>query len=303
MSERKSATPLFSTASEPRESLMSDFSGHWAEDEIDYVLEKGWMVGDPDGNFRPDDTVTRAELAKVLTNVDETYPPDTEIPPVDPPPDGEYYIPVFQGPILTHDGNPTVRGSYNKTSEGTETITNTLFNGQVRCSKGLLILRNCEVKGGGRDWAVAGWGGRVFLDQCEIWDAEDGLKDDVDTLQTTVHKLRSTNAEPHSDAVQLQGSGSKATHRWSYLNGYYATGSFANSAIIVKNDIGNGALQEITVEDCYLNGGNYTVYLRSGGAGPGPVVSDFKRCFWGGEARYGERSGSARVWDVTKVGA
>ena len=43
-----------------------DYKGHWAEEAIDYVKAKGYMVGYPDGNFYPDDTVTRAQLAEVV---------------------------------------------------------------------------------------------------------------------------------------------------------------------------------------------------------------------------------------------
>jgi len=44
----------------------SDYAGHWAEAAIDRCRELGLMQGDPDGKFRPNDPVTRAELAAVL---------------------------------------------------------------------------------------------------------------------------------------------------------------------------------------------------------------------------------------------
>jgi len=49
----------------------ADFTGHWAEAEILKVIEAGVMVGDDTGGcntvvFRPDDPLTRAEMAVIL---------------------------------------------------------------------------------------------------------------------------------------------------------------------------------------------------------------------------------------------
>jgi len=41
----------------------SDIDGHWAEEQIKAWLQKGLIKGYPDGTFRPDQPVTRAELA------------------------------------------------------------------------------------------------------------------------------------------------------------------------------------------------------------------------------------------------
>ena len=43
-----------------------DAIGHWAEKEIRRAFERGLLRGYPDGSFRPDKPVTRAELAVVL---------------------------------------------------------------------------------------------------------------------------------------------------------------------------------------------------------------------------------------------
>ena len=44
----------------------SDISGHYAEDVINKYANSGIISGYPDGTFRPDNSVTRAELAKIL---------------------------------------------------------------------------------------------------------------------------------------------------------------------------------------------------------------------------------------------
>lgn len=46
--------------------MTNDYTGHWAEDSIKRVMDKGLMVGDGQGNFRPDDKITRAEVAVII---------------------------------------------------------------------------------------------------------------------------------------------------------------------------------------------------------------------------------------------
>lgn len=43
-----------------------DIDGHWAKADIDYVLEKGFMYGLPEGRFAPDMSVTRGMFVTVL---------------------------------------------------------------------------------------------------------------------------------------------------------------------------------------------------------------------------------------------
>lgn len=46
-----------------------DYSTHWAVKDIDLAIERGLMKGYPDGTFKPDKLVTRAELAVVLNRI------------------------------------------------------------------------------------------------------------------------------------------------------------------------------------------------------------------------------------------
>ena len=41
----------------------------WAKEAVQKAEEQGLMLGDPDGNFRPNDPITRAELAVVLSRL------------------------------------------------------------------------------------------------------------------------------------------------------------------------------------------------------------------------------------------
>ena len=45
----------------------NDINNHWAKDTIEKWKDKGIISGYPDGTFKPDAPVTRAELAKILT--------------------------------------------------------------------------------------------------------------------------------------------------------------------------------------------------------------------------------------------
>ncbi len=45
----------------------SDVAGHWAEEEIGKAYDSGSVNGNPDGTFRPDATISRAEFLKMLT--------------------------------------------------------------------------------------------------------------------------------------------------------------------------------------------------------------------------------------------
>jgi len=44
-----------------------DYIGHWAENQIKEFIEKGYILGYPDGSFKPDKEITRAEFF-ALTN-------------------------------------------------------------------------------------------------------------------------------------------------------------------------------------------------------------------------------------------
>jgi peptide/nickel transport system substrate-binding protein len=53
----------------PNTVVASDLSGHWAEQIIGQLVEKGFISGYPDGTFKPDNPVTRAEFIKILSSV------------------------------------------------------------------------------------------------------------------------------------------------------------------------------------------------------------------------------------------
>ena len=41
-------------------------AGHWASGVIAYATTQGWISGYPNGNFGPDETLTRAQLVSIV---------------------------------------------------------------------------------------------------------------------------------------------------------------------------------------------------------------------------------------------
>jgi hypothetical protein len=52
----------------PTGGSFSDVSGHWAEAWIEQLKAEGITSGYPDGTYRPENQVTRAEIAVFLVN-------------------------------------------------------------------------------------------------------------------------------------------------------------------------------------------------------------------------------------------
>lgn len=57
---------LSSTTSVVAKEKFNDIEGHWAERVIEKWENTGYINGYPDGSFKPDSPVTRAELSKIL---------------------------------------------------------------------------------------------------------------------------------------------------------------------------------------------------------------------------------------------
>ena len=47
---------------------LTDIDGHWSEQYVEYGVEHGYINGYPDGSFKPDASVTRAEFATMLNS-------------------------------------------------------------------------------------------------------------------------------------------------------------------------------------------------------------------------------------------
>jgi N-acetylmuramoyl-L-alanine amidase len=49
--------------------VKNDYSKHWAKNSIQKMVDTKIMIGDGKGTFRPDDKITRAEVAQTITNL------------------------------------------------------------------------------------------------------------------------------------------------------------------------------------------------------------------------------------------
>jgi len=88
--------------------VLSDISGHWAEAEILRWNSYGILGGYPDGTFRPDNTVTRGELAKIINKLMH-FPEAPDGVEIFTDLDGKWYAPdvnalAFQGAYLVTHG-------------------------------------------------------------------------------------------------------------------------------------------------------------------------------------------------------
>lgn len=64
----------------PEEQLiLTDIADHWAETSIKKLVALGAIKGCPDGTFKPDDTITRAEFSTVLVKAFELVPQNGKV--------------------------------------------------------------------------------------------------------------------------------------------------------------------------------------------------------------------------------
>ena len=69
----------FSDAKPVKGVKFSDVSaGHWAYEAIAIAAKMGWIEGYPDGTFRPDATITRAEMMTLVNRALERVPSDED---------------------------------------------------------------------------------------------------------------------------------------------------------------------------------------------------------------------------------
>ena len=56
------------------ESTFTDIDGHWAKEDIEFAASVGWVRGYPDGTYRPQDNITRAEFMTLANRMLERQP-------------------------------------------------------------------------------------------------------------------------------------------------------------------------------------------------------------------------------------
>ena len=94
----------------------SDIEGHWANEYINSAAQKGWVAGYPDGTYKPDQAITRAEFMTLVNKVlerrvlkEDILPDARQFP--DLSPDEWYYVEV-QEAINSHHYERATRQDY-----------------------------------------------------------------------------------------------------------------------------------------------------------------------------------------------
>lgn len=76
------------------ETKFNDTDGHWSENIIEKWQDYGYVNGYPDGSFKPDNPVTRAELSRILTSAFDLT--ENEQLSYDDVTDDEWYLPYLE---------------------------------------------------------------------------------------------------------------------------------------------------------------------------------------------------------------
>lgn len=61
-----------SSATTPELHYVTDIQDHWAQSEIQVLLNAGVVIGEPNGEFQPDREITRAEFVTMLVKAYKT---------------------------------------------------------------------------------------------------------------------------------------------------------------------------------------------------------------------------------------
>jgi hypothetical protein len=197
--------------------------------------------------------------------------------------------------LLDPDALSLFAGSYVADVDNS-VVENLEIHGDLRIRAENVTVRNVWVYGTG-PWTVFVEEGSVTLEHVEIGHpdfpgergvggdnvtaryvdihhVEDGIKLDSNSLYEYiyVHDLDTLADGPHADAIQADGGAKNSIVRHAVLDSSGPLGT-GNAAIILKSDL--GSIDNIRIEDSYLNGGAWTFYSREGGNGnPTNVVLD-----------------------------
>ncbi len=107
------------TEEEGAEHTFPDVVGHWAEKYVSEAVKHGLFMGDTEGNFNPDDNVTRAQFVTVLWRMAGRPDVSTKLPFAD----IEDQIPEFKKAITWGYANGYIKGTSDTTFEPSATLT------------------------------------------------------------------------------------------------------------------------------------------------------------------------------------
>lgn len=147
-----------------------------------------------------------------------------------------------------------------------------------------VLLEDSEIDGMGTAQIGLGYS-NITARRVEIRNTNDGLRagSDVVVENSWIHDM-ARQGDLHPDAIQSTG-GTNITIRGNHLDPYTnATGDLVNAAIMLGSELTSTGLNNVLVENNYLNGGNYTVNMRGD-----TVFSNviFRNNVFGSRSRYG----------------
>lgn len=212
-------------------------------------------------------------------------------------------------------GNTGVPAGVALTASGSITVTtpNTVIdskavNGTITVSASGVVIKNTRVTGTGA-YGVYVTSGDVTIEDTEISGFQNAIYGDNWTgLRLNIHgttqdgvKLGSyvllqdswihdLTPEPgaHADGGQVQSGVVDTVVRHNVIDSSNtSTGTFGNSALIVKPDFGPTSSGPVVIENNWLNGGNYTLYVVPGSSGSTITEVDVRNNRFGDTHQYG----------------
>ncbi len=168
----------------------------------------------------------------------------------------------------------------------------------VYVESGSLLIENSEIGSAGSVGERGIGGDNIVGRYLDIHHVEDGVKlgDNMLLEHVWIHDLDSNSPSPHADAIQGDGGSSGSTIRYSILDSTGPLG-MGNAAALIETDL--GPISNVVIENSYLNGGNYTLFVLDGNDGYGkPTGVEFLNNTFGLDNNYGWLSTDSQlVWE------
>lgn len=174
----------------------------------------------------------------------------------------------------------------------------------IRVTSGDVTIEDTEILGFQNAISGGSWTGR----RLDIHSTtQDGVKLGSNVLleDSWIHDLTPEEGA-HADGGQVQSGVVDVVVRHNVIDASNAAlGTFGNSALIIKPDMGSSSAGPVVIEDNWLNGGNYTLYVVPGSTGNTIREVDVWRNRFGSTSRYGPASvsmpvnASGNVWDAS----
>lgn len=158
-----------------------------------------------------------------------------------------------------------------------------------------LLVEDCEIRG---MLSAAIYGDNFTARRCNIWNSgSDGLKPVSNFLIEScyIHELGYTDGA-HADGVQMVNGGN-GVMRWNNFDMPWDDPTYANSqCIIMSTNV--GTIDDVLIEDNWINGGGYSVQIIDKGNGYGvPTNVSVLNNLFGRDHQFGpQRTDTGVVW-------